>query len=108
MPVPFGFSVGDFITCIDLIRNVVAGLEESSGAAAEYRTLINELKILKSTLSAIKDMKLDNETDATKLKAAAVQIESSIEAFLSKIHKYDNSFRLGGIGKLRDNLRKVQ
>jgi hypothetical protein len=108
MPVPFGFSVGDFVSCIGLVRKVIAGLEESPGATAEYNSLVNELKILKSTLSAIKDLKVDNETDSTKLKAAAAQIESSIEAFLSKIYKYDSSFRPSTTRKLRDNLRKVQ
>ncbi|KAI9774117.1 MAG: hypothetical protein M1840_005210 [Geoglossum simile] len=50
MAVPFGFSVGDFLTAGDLVRRVVIALRESRGAAADYRDLIKSLSSLQSSL----------------------------------------------------------
>lgn len=39
----FGFSVGDFLSGLEFIRQLINALEDSSGSVKEYRDLIREL-----------------------------------------------------------------
>ena len=39
----FGFSVGDFVTCLNLIREVAQALSDSRGSASEYKSLFRNL-----------------------------------------------------------------
>ena len=52
MPVPpFGFSVGDFVTCASLIFNVIQALKDSTGSKAEFQALSQTLLSLHQALS---------------------------------------------------------
>src|SRR5271170_2979695 len=48
----FGFSVGDFIACLQLIREVAQALRESKGSASEYQSLFQTLVSLNQCLAA--------------------------------------------------------
>lgn len=54
MPVPFGFSVGDFVSGIELLLDGIKSLRDTNGARDDYRELIRELEHLKMGLKALK------------------------------------------------------
>jgi len=56
---PFGFSVGDFVSGISLIGELIKVLEDSAGSSAQYRELIKELYSLERALLEVKALDLD-------------------------------------------------
>ena len=59
MVTPFGFSVGDFVAGIELIRQLINALEDSAGSSSEYRDLIKELYSLERALLEVKHLDLN-------------------------------------------------
>ncbi len=55
----FGFSVGDFVAGINLVRELIKALEDSAGSSAEYLALIKELYSLERALLEVKHLNLD-------------------------------------------------
>jgi hypothetical protein len=111
MSVGFGFSAGDFIAGIQLVRDVIASLQSSAGSASEYQALIYELFTLERALLEVKSLRFEDceaaQLDA--LKAAATHCQSTIDRFLAKIKKYQPSLNAQGSGsRIRDSLRKIQ
>ena len=53
----FGFSVGDFISAIDLTVKISKALREASGAPAECRAVIQELQNLRQILELLQDLR---------------------------------------------------
>jgi hypothetical protein len=51
---PFGFSTGDFIAAVNLVRDPVKALHDSNGSSREYRELIRELHNLETVLLEVK------------------------------------------------------
>jgi len=47
----FGFSVGDFITCLSLIRQVTQALKDSNGSVADYKSFLQTLNSLNQTFT---------------------------------------------------------
>src|ERR1700761_7754139 len=56
MPVAFGFSMGDFVAGIALIRDLIKALEDGAGSGVEYRELIRELFGLERALLEVKQL----------------------------------------------------
>jgi Fungal N-terminal domain of STAND proteins len=111
MSIGFGFSVGDFISGIQLVREVISSLQSSAGSALEYRTLIYELFALERALLEVKAIKFEDceaaQLDA--LQCAATQCQSTIDRFRVKVRKYQPSLNAQGSGsKVRDSFRKIQ
>jgi hypothetical protein len=63
----FGFSVGDFVTCLNLIREVAQALNDSKGSASEYKSLFETLVSLNQTLAASELIYLQWDSQATSL-----------------------------------------
>ena len=59
MPVPLGFSVGDFIGSIGLLIDAVKSLRKTCGAQDDYKELGRELKHLRNGLECIEGLSLD-------------------------------------------------
>jgi hypothetical protein len=53
MGMPFGFSVGDLIAGIGLVRSVISAFSDTRGAAQEYEQLVNTLDILSRSLDIL-------------------------------------------------------
>lgn len=112
MPVPgFGFSVGDFLAGINLIKNLVEALNDTAGAKPAYQSLIAELLSLQNALTEAQGVQVDDT--GTHLQTALIQVasrcQSSIENFLNKNVKFQSS--LGDqptSSKLQTNLHKIQ
>ena len=108
---PFGFSVGDFVSGINLVRELIKALEDSAGSSAEYRDLIKELYSLERALIEVKHLDLDDtqHSQGIALQQAATQCQQTIDEFLQKIQKFRPAFRVGGSkSSWRDSLRKIE
>ena len=111
MAVPFGFSAGDFIAALNLVKNVVDALRDSGGAGEEYTELVNELFTLETALLEVKRVDLDDDQHAQRvaLQQAASQCHGTIDEFWKKLQKFQPHLRSEGSGsKVKDGWRKVQ
>ena len=108
---PFGFSVGDFINGISLIKELINALEDSAGSSSEYRELIKELYSLERALVEVKHLNL-NESQLHQKAAlcqAANQCQETIDDFLQTIQKYQPALSNGTLKfSLKGSLRKIQ
>ncbi|KAI9810302.1 MAG: hypothetical protein M1827_006352 [Pycnora praestabilis] len=111
MPIPFGFSVGDFIAGIDLIRELIAALNESTGSASEYQAVIHELRSLQSLFKHLESLRLKDDLKAQG-QAVGEEVracERTIKLFLGRVAGYDPFLRKDGSGvKWRDGLWKLK
>ena len=108
---PFGFSVGDFVSGINLIRELIKALEDSAGSSADYVDLIRELYSLERALLEVKHLDLDEsqEPQNLALRQAATQCQQTIDEFLQRTHKFQPALRaFGSKSSWRDGLRKVE
>ncbi|KAI9671289.1 MAG: hypothetical protein M1831_004197 [Alyxoria varia] len=110
MVVPFGFSAGDFVGGINLIRDIIKALESSAGASANYQELIRELYTLEYALKLVKDLKLDDAPSAkAALTNALESCRSTITRFLSRNKNFAPHLALGeSRSSLRHVMRKIQ
>lgn len=111
MVIPFGVSIGDFITGINFIKELSKALKDSAGSRQDYLELICELESLEKALIQVKDVKVNEVLQAQKdeVARAALQCQGTILRFLIQITKYKSSFGTGcSSNKWRDVLRKCQ
>jgi len=111
MAVPFGFSAGDFIAALKVVRDVIDALRDSGGAGEDYRELIHELYTLETALLEVKRVELDDEQHAQRvaLRQAASQCHGTIDEFWKKIQKYQPHLRSeGSNSRVKDGWRKIQ
>lgn len=114
MVVPaFGFSFGDFIAGIGLVRDLVTALQDGAGATLHYRRLATELLNLERALTEVRFLKVDDYHVSQKiaLEQMAMQCQESIEDFLRRNAKFTTT--LGAQTTLskwswRANLHKIQ
>lgn len=111
MAVPFGFSAGDFIAAINLVRDLVKALHDSNGSSREYRELIRELHSLETVLLEVKafDLEVEQRAKRVALRQAATQCQASIDEFLKGLAKYQPHLQMGGsTASWKDAFRKIQ
>lgn len=107
----FGFSVGDFITALELVATVIDALRESGGASSEYREIIRQLYSLETALISVKRLEVDPAQNAelVSLQQAAAQCRLTIDSFWKKVQKYQPHLRAGGSSsRLKDGWMKIQ
>jgi hypothetical protein len=100
MPVTFG-SVGDIIAVAILIKDLVEALDQCRGSQAEYRHLIQELRLLEDVLHEIDQLchasvsigAAGFETVALHRTASKIteNCRASIQAFTARLAKYDRA-----------------
>ena len=85
----FGFSVGDFISVTLLIKEIVSALHDSS--SAEYRELVDELKLLQQALHEIEHLEAPpgQESMVNAIRFAALICQTPLDEFARKLKKYD-------------------
>ena len=111
MATGFGFSTGDFIAGINLVKDVIKALQDSKGSSKEYLELITELRTLEIALLEIKalDLQIEQRTQRAALRHAATQCQTSIDNLLKDLTKYSTHLRLGGsLCAWKDAYRKIQ
>lgn len=107
----FGFSAGDFITGIKLVKDIIKALSDSKGSSKEYQEVIAELRNLETALKLVKEQY--NQTrptgQRTALRQALEDCHTIIDEFLMSIYKYNDHLLSGGSkNKWKDALRKIQ
>jgi hypothetical protein len=111
MATGFGFSTGDFIAGINLVRDVVKALQDSKGSSKEYLELIAELRTLETALLEVKalDLQIEQRDQRTALRTAVKECQTCIDNFLKDLTKYSRHLRLGGSQcTWKDAFRKIQ
>lgn len=102
----FGFSAGDFVAGLSLLKSVIDALNGTFGAKAEYRGLIAQLYSLERALVAIKEIEVheaSREYDATQ--QAVRGCRECIDKFILKIASYQSL--TAGSSSIRDQVRKI-
>jgi hypothetical protein len=119
----FGFSVGDFIAFLGVVKDVTNALKESTGSASTYRSLIHTLEALNQALTTSGLIYLQWENvpaaEAYKKDARAMingmlfhrqQCKELIEKFIESTQSYENAFLgpfLGRKQAMKRNVRKI-
>jgi hypothetical protein len=116
----FGFSVGDFVTCLNLIHEVAQALSDSRGSASEYKSLFGTLVSLNQALAASELIYLQWDTqDASpicKQHATAMingilferqKCKELLESFLKSSQPYTDAFVKARGRSIVRNWRKV-
>ena len=90
MSAGFGFSIGDFIAVVNLLRQVGIALKDSGGARDDFWNTITKLETTRAILSCIANFEGSKEDLATvhAIHSLASQIQGDVERFISKIQRY--------------------
>ncbi len=108
----FGFSAGDFIAAINLIVRVSKALNDSGGAASEYRMLLQELQQLQLILEQLREMSPASSRSHSHLNAVkgmALAIQFPLLEFLAKLERFNSSMcGASSSSKWRSAPRKAQ
>ncbi|CAN9201974.1 unnamed protein product [Alternaria alternata] len=102
MPVTFG-AVGDIISVVLLVKDLVATLDEARGSKAEYQAAIHELWLLDRTLLEIELLTRQHGDGATPelrglcetAKRAVARCHDQVTTFSQRIRKYQSTFDHG-------------
>lgn len=116
MSAGFGFSTGDIIACLKLIKDSIDAVQDGKGAVAEYQSLIHEVDSLRDGLQALQELDLEAQLGANSKQYAAVQdavsrCQCCIETFMTSISKYQPWLQLkpATVPALwKSNLRKIR
>ncbi|KAL2043073.1 hypothetical protein N7G274_004133 [Stereocaulon virgatum] len=89
----FGFSVGDFISAIGLIKKVSKALKHAGGAAADYQNVLVELKALKNVLRHLETLEPteDNIRHVNAIRGMALACQLPLRDFMVKLERYEAS-----------------
>lgn len=107
----FGFSLGDFIAGLKLVKDLVEALNDSVGAKPSYQRLIAELVNLERALTEVRSLQVDDSQASQKiaLEQAASQCQENIANFLEKNAKFSSTLGTSPTcSKWRTNLHKIQ
>jgi hypothetical protein len=111
--VTFG-SVGDIITVVGIIKDLVTTLNNSRGSSADYQRVIRELNTFQNILHQLDDLTkfCENHPDYTALRDTArleaLECARLVEPFKKKLQRYSESLRIGGSGNtVKDAYEKV-
>ena len=72
MSAGFGFSVGDIVTGLKLIKQFIEALQDTKGSSAVFKVRNQEIDSLKDGLKVVKDLKLDQQVGLKSKQAAAI------------------------------------
>lgn len=87
----FGFSAGDFISGILLVKDLIQALDNAGGSSAEYQALRGELKGLETALNLLCNSNLSAWDDSHReaIEQTVQVCHGIIHAFLTQVAKFD-------------------
>ncbi|KAJ9607370.1 hypothetical protein H2200_008443 [Cladophialophora chaetospira] len=92
MPVGFGFSAGDFISGVLLVKDIIKALDNVSGSSAEYDALRGELRGLERALHLVSNLPPGTCSTIQHTTETCVQAcHNIIQAFVRKAAKFDTT-----------------
>jgi hypothetical protein len=107
----FGWSAGDIAQAIGLVIKVVKALDNTNGAAAEYREAVAFLRRLKHTLEPLQTFSALNlySQYGDDIRQSVEKIKGPIEKFLSIAKNFESSLSTRAKSGFQHNMgRKVQ
>ncbi|KAH6845904.1 hypothetical protein BKA58DRAFT_137473 [Alternaria rosae] len=114
MPVTFG-AVGDIISVVLLVKDLVAALDEARGSKAEYQAAVRELWTLDRTLLEIDLLTRQHGDGATPelrslcetAKQAVARCNDRVSAYKKRIQGYQRTFEVGKVNRVREIGRAI-
>lgn len=110
MAVGFGFSMGDLVTGLQVIKDSIAAVKDGKGASAHYAGLLTEIECLQDALEGIEELRLDLNGSAKQRGAidrAVAACRKCIDDFIASIVKYQPHLQLNTSGWV-SNYRKIK
>jgi hypothetical protein len=102
MPVGFGFSIGDVISGLQLLRNSIEAVNNVNGSSADYASLIAELESLNTALEAASEFTsehlVDQERQQRAINSAIKACQKCMDDFLVRIAQYQKHLKRGNGG----------
>lgn len=96
MVVPFGFSIGDFITGVGAFKTVCVALKEHGGAATEFQEVSKELDGIQKIIGNVKNIPGNASTNSHEVtqvsKTLAAQADVCfmlVKRFTERLSRYD-------------------
>jgi hypothetical protein len=92
MTVPFGFSVGDVIAGIGVLKTAITAFHRTHGASKDYQRLSSALSALLESLNTVGGIPVDPLQDAQQQAAIAGVVhrcQESINSFLERTSKFE-------------------
>lgn len=89
--VPFGFSVGDFVACIELIQKAAKALRSTSGATGHYQQTLLDLELIESVLRRVQGLSPTSASQETiqKIQLCGRACHVPLDHFLMKAKKIE-------------------
>lgn len=110
MAVGFGFSMGDLVTGLQVIKDSIAAVKDGKGASAHYAGLLTEIECLQDALEGIEELRLDLNGSAKQRGAidrAVAACRKCIDDFIASIAKYQPHLQQNTSGWV-SNYRKIK
>jgi hypothetical protein len=111
----FGFSIGDFIAGIGLLKDVIGAFSDTRGARKSYKDVTRELSSLQIALKGIEKLVVDPDLQSqhAALMEALDGCAMCIEAFLLRISKFkrlveDNDASKWSSNSFKKNVQKIE
>jgi Fungal N-terminal domain of STAND proteins len=104
MPVGFGFSIGDVISGLQLLRNSIEAVSNVNGSSADYASLIAELESLNAALEAASELTSEHLADQQQrqrqkaINSAIKACQKCMDGFLVRIAQYQKHLKRGNSG----------
>ena len=94
MAVPFGFSAGDFIAALGLVRKVIDSIQQSGKASLKFKYVLLQLRQLEKALVIVEELEVPDELTADReaLQHTAASCQITIGDFLEAIVPYQPYF----------------
>ena len=101
MAAPFGFSFGDFIAAIGVLRDVIGAFSDTKGARASYVEVVQELSSLRSALEGIQTLKCDSDQQDqySAVIEAVERCQQCIGRFVERMSKFRDILSVPGHSK---------
>lgn len=107
----FGFSIGDFVAVGKLVIEIGSALRESTGASAEYQSVLLRLDSLMNTLRIAELSILSTQLPQSATNAIKKHLERCAEhlrKFSAAVEKHKKSLSKGRSGsRVKDSWRKM-
>ena len=99
MPVGFGFSIGDVISGLQLLRSSIEAVGNVHGSSADYASLIAELESLSAALEAASDLTSEHlvnqeqQQQQRAINSAVKACQKCMDDFLIRIAQYQKHLK---------------
>lgn len=110
MSVGFGFSVGDMVAGLKVIKDAVEAVKDTKGASADYAALVAEITSLQDGLEAIDDLQLSYRglpKQQIAIERAIGACRKCVDDFTTSIAKYQPHLQNQATGMI-SSYRKIR